>query len=217
LHAVLVGGTSHGQLTFRTDGSFSYVPDADYLGLDSFTYSAVEHLNAVGNVQTVTLTVAIKAVSEVVAGGATVTTGGDVTPLDPLKSAVTSPTSATVAIAQGVIAASQSPVGYTFLNQRVNTTIPAADGTEVTALAANPIRMVFTIDSSMLPAGQDHISFQMFRNGVLIPNCIGATTIPAANLDPCVTNREAIGDDVRLTIITSHASTWNMGLPSAVL
>ena len=154
LHAQLVSGTTHGQLTFRTDGSFSYVPDADYLGIDAFTYGAVDHFNAVGNMNTVTLTVAIKAVSAVVAGGATVSTGSGVSAADPLQSAVTSPVNGTVAIAQGVISASQSPTGYTFLNQQVNITITGADGTEVTALAANPIRMAFTIDRSLIPAGR---------------------------------------------------------------
>ena len=104
LHAQLVSGPAHGQLTFRADGSFSYVPDNDYLGSDAFTYAAVDHFNAVGNANTVTLTTAIKAVSEAIVGGATVTTGGGVSADDPLQSEVTSPVDGAVAIAQGVIA-----------------------------------------------------------------------------------------------------------------
>src|SRR4051812_43780358 len=218
MHAQLVSGTTHGQLTFRADGSFLYVPNANYLGLDSFTYAAVDHFNAVGNVNTVTLTAAIKAVSSVVTGGATVSTGTGVTAVDPLQSAVTSPVNGTVAIAQGVISASQSPTGYTFLNQQVNITVTGTDGSEVTASAANPIRMVFTIDRSLIPAGQTETTFQMFRNGVLIPNCLGASTIPAANLDPCATVRAVdANNNIALTILTSHASTWNMGLSTAAV
>ena len=220
LHAQLVSGPAHGQLIFRTDGSFSYVPDLSYLGTDAFTYAAVDHFGAIGNPNTVTLTVAIKAVSTVIAGGGTVSTGTGVSSVDPLQSAVTSPTNATVAIAQGVIAASSSPSGYTYLNQQVNITITGADGTEVTAAAANPIKLVFTIDRSLLPATQDETTFQMFRNGILIPDCLGATTIPAANSDPCVTTREsgpALNNNVRLTIVTSHASHWNMGVSTAAL
>src|SRR4051812_10764504 len=214
LHAVLVAGPSHGQLTFHADGSFSYVPSADYLGVDSFTYQAADHFNAAGNVNTVTLTTAIKAIAGSVSGGGTVAIGnGAVDPADPLHSSVTSPAAATVTIAQGVIAASQAPSGYTFLNQQINIVVAGADGTEIVASPTNPIVLSFAIDRSLVPASQDFSTFQMFRNSVLIPNCPGATTITAANLDPCVTGRAAAGDgDVLLTILTTHASRWNMGL-----
>jgi VCBS repeat-containing protein len=214
LHAVLVAGPSHGQLTFHADGSFSYVPSADYLGVDSFTYQAVDHFNAAGNVNTVTLTTAIKAIAGSVSGGGTVAIGsGAVDPSDPLHSSVTSPAAATVTIAQGVIAASQAPTGYTFLNQQINIVVAGNDGSEIVASPTNPIVLSFAIDRSLVPASQDYSTFQMFRNGVLIPGCPGATTITAANLDPCVTGRAAAGDgDVVLTILTTHASRWNMGL-----
>ena len=38
--AVLVSGPSHGTLTLKDDGSFSYTPAANYNGSDSFTYKA---------------------------------------------------------------------------------------------------------------------------------------------------------------------------------
>ena len=38
--ASLLDGPSHGTLTLRPDGSFDYVPDADYAGSDGFTYVA---------------------------------------------------------------------------------------------------------------------------------------------------------------------------------
>jgi len=40
LTAVLVTGPQHGTLTFYTNGSFSYVANAGYIGIDSFTYQA---------------------------------------------------------------------------------------------------------------------------------------------------------------------------------
>src|SRR5262249_2140239 len=89
LHAQLVTGPSHGHLVFGTDGGFSHVPDADFLGVDSFTYRAVDHLNAVGNPATVTITVAVKAVTAAVNAGGTVSTGtGPIDPGDPLHTAV---------------------------------------------------------------------------------------------------------------------------------
>jgi VCBS repeat-containing protein len=53
----LVAGPSHGTLTLNADGSFSYTPNADFNGTDSFTYKANDGLLD-GNVATVTLTVA---------------------------------------------------------------------------------------------------------------------------------------------------------------
>src|SRR5207247_1012362 len=40
LSAVLVSGPSHGTLTLNSDGSFTYTPDSNYNGSDSFTYVA---------------------------------------------------------------------------------------------------------------------------------------------------------------------------------
>ena len=36
--ATLVTGPANGQLTLNSDGSFTYIPDADFFGEDSFTY-----------------------------------------------------------------------------------------------------------------------------------------------------------------------------------
>ena len=69
----------------------------------------------------------------------TVSTGTGVSAGDPLNSAVTTPTPAIVAIAQGVISGSASPSGYTFLNQQVNITLTnPTDGSEVTAIDGEP-------------------------------------------------------------------------------
>lgn len=40
LSALLVAGPAHGSLILNTDGTFSYTPDANFNGTDSFTYSA---------------------------------------------------------------------------------------------------------------------------------------------------------------------------------
>jgi VCBS repeat-containing protein len=56
LTAVLDTGPANGTLTLNADGSFSYTPDADFSGVDSFTYHANDGL-ADSNVATVTITV----------------------------------------------------------------------------------------------------------------------------------------------------------------
>ncbi len=56
LQAALVGSTSNGSLSLNTDGSFTYIPDTDYFGVDFFTYMAYDG-NFYSNVATVAITV----------------------------------------------------------------------------------------------------------------------------------------------------------------
>ncbi len=56
LTSLLVSGPTHGSLTFGTDGSFSYTPDANYNGVDSFSYKANDGLLDSGVVE-VSLTI----------------------------------------------------------------------------------------------------------------------------------------------------------------
>ena len=56
LTAVLVSGPTNGSLTLNADGSFTYTPDADFNGTDSFTYVANDG-DLDSNVATVTLTI----------------------------------------------------------------------------------------------------------------------------------------------------------------
>ena len=53
--AQLVTTVSHGHLTFHTDGSFSYTPDAGFVGLDQYTYRVYD-----GELYSSTTTVTIK-------------------------------------------------------------------------------------------------------------------------------------------------------------
>ncbi|MFN0038823.1 MAG: tandem-95 repeat protein, partial [Burkholderiales bacterium] len=56
LSGVLVNGPAHGSLIFNADGSFSYTPNANYFGPDSFTYRAKDgELDS--NLATVSITV----------------------------------------------------------------------------------------------------------------------------------------------------------------
>ncbi|MGG0741653.1 Ig-like domain-containing protein, partial [Niallia taxi] len=42
LEANLVKTTAHGKLELNKDGTFTYTPDKDYSGKDSFTYKATD-------------------------------------------------------------------------------------------------------------------------------------------------------------------------------
>ncbi|WP_142860306.1 Ig-like domain-containing protein [Salinigranum halophilum] len=60
LTASVVSGPSNGTLTLFTDGSFTYDPDTDFAGADSFTYEARDDTGATTG-GTVTVTVAVVA------------------------------------------------------------------------------------------------------------------------------------------------------------
>ncbi|RKX32780.1 MAG: hypothetical protein DRP71_11545, partial [Verrucomicrobia bacterium] len=58
LTAVLITGPTNGSLTnFRTDGGFTFIPDPDFNGIDTFTYQAVDASNGATAQATVTLTI----------------------------------------------------------------------------------------------------------------------------------------------------------------
>jgi len=62
LSATLVSGTSNGVLVLNPDGSFSYTPNVNFSGTDSFTYLA-DNGSATSNL--VTVTIAVTAVNDV--------------------------------------------------------------------------------------------------------------------------------------------------------
>ncbi|NOR49209.1 MAG: S8 family serine peptidase, partial [Methanosarcinaceae archaeon] len=57
LSAVLVAVPSNGALTLISDGSFTYIPAANFNGADNFTYKAKDSKNAESSPATVTITV----------------------------------------------------------------------------------------------------------------------------------------------------------------
>ncbi len=52
----MIGGPSNGTLTLEADGSFTYAPNRDFTGTDTFTYRATDGL-ANSNLATVTITI----------------------------------------------------------------------------------------------------------------------------------------------------------------
>ena len=60
--SVLESSPSHGKLTFNADGSFTYIPAKNYLGMDSFTYDD-ELSGQTSNVATVTISINSKTLS----------------------------------------------------------------------------------------------------------------------------------------------------------
>ncbi|MFO0945679.1 MAG: Ig-like domain-containing protein [Planctomycetota bacterium] len=59
----LESDVAHGTLHFNANGSFSYLPDEDFTGVDSFTYRATDGTH-LGNIATVTIAVGVCATVE---------------------------------------------------------------------------------------------------------------------------------------------------------
>ena len=142
--------------------------------------------------------------------GGTVTTdpnGDGPSALDPVEVSVTTPVGGQVSIDEAPGSAS-SPGGFTLLGQQVTITAPAASAT-------SPLRLVFTLHPSLLPAGESVQTVQVFRNGVRVGECPGSST---ASPNPCVTARVELADgNSRLTILASQASRWNLGVVGSTL
>jgi VCBS repeat-containing protein len=211
LSAFLVSRPGHASsFALNSDGSFSFVPETDYVGPDSFTYQAYDGA-ALSNAVTVNITVATEVVTDPVTPGGTVSTGTEPTADDPTETSVTSPGAGTITIAE--TSTSEVPTGaeassYNFLGLQVNITAPVAT-------PGDPLRLVFRLDSSVIPAGQNFNTVEVFRNGVLVPACTSealAANPQAADPSPCVAGRELEGDNIKLTVLTAAASTWNFGI-----
>ena len=138
--------------------------------------------------------------------GETVTTdteGEGATASDPVESYVTTPNAGTVSIEEIPIT-QPPPEGYQFLTQQVNITAPDAT-------PENPLLLVFLIDASRIPEGEDETTIRVRKDAHWIKACKGAPGIP--DPDPCVSSRVLLPDgDVEITVLTSTASAWNFGV-----
>lgn len=110
-------------------------------------------------------------------------------------------------------ASGPSPVGYSFAGREVDIQSPPSDW-------RTPLRLVFILDASAIPPSQDQSTIQIFRNGSLVEECPGATTALPPSADapdgrPCVSARETmLSGDLQFTVLTPHASKWNLAAPT---
>jgi hypothetical protein len=139
-----------------------------------------------------------------VQGGQTLATGSTVSTTEPTQAAVTPPTAGTVTITQD--ASIPDPSGYGVVGAQYQIDAP-------TATAADPLRISFDVSATSLPAGEDKDSITLFRDGTAIGPCTGAAN--TADPDPCVASRTQDGDTITITVLTSHASQWTLGVPTS--
>jgi uncharacterized repeat protein (TIGR01451 family) len=72
----------------------------------------------------------------------------------------------------------------------------------------NPLRFVFLLDKSELPATIKIAKIPMFHDGVLVPSCTGAAGM--ASPDPCVVSRTKLKKtgDVQIVVLSSTNGRW---------
>jgi len=119
LTASIVAGAQHGQVSVNADGSFTYTPDLNYNGVDSFTYQVNDAAFAGqdsaldSNVATVTLAVA--AVNDVpVAADAALTTAEDTAVVIDLRAYATDVDSPVLSSVEGATLAAHSGKGQMY-------------------------------------------------------------------------------------------------------
>jgi alpha-tubulin suppressor-like RCC1 family protein/Ca2+-binding RTX toxin-like protein len=196
-----VGGNVSGQL-----GDGSAMPRTGYVRM-----SVIHDVSALAAGSSYSLAVADTVVpigeqaSGSVAPGGAVTTnpsGGAATKEDPIDTTVTSPVAGAITIQEEPVAGTP-PSGYGLAGQVVSISAPVAT-------PANPLIISFLVDQSHVPPGQSAATLQIFRNGVMVPNCTGSGASP----DPCVATRAvASTGDPFVTVRTSAASEWGTGFP----
>jgi hypothetical protein len=133
----------------------------------------------------------------------TYSTGSDATESNPYQAAVTTDQQGGVLVAERDTTTAP-PTGYLLLDQEFRIEAPVASS------ASNPLKLVFTIDGSKLNG--DPVT--VFRNGAAVLPCLDSSG--TANPDPCVLSSETLnGTDLKITVLTTHASIWNFGVTSA--
>ncbi|MCY7396387.1 MAG: hypothetical protein LH468_09605 [Nocardioides sp.] len=140
------------------------------------------------------------------AAGQTVGTdpeGDGATSQDPVETSVTTPNAGVVRINETPVSG-DPPAGYEFVGQQVSITAPAAT-------PEAPLVLSFRIDATVLPDATSAQDVVPFRNGTPVADCAGAPGV--ASPDPCRASAVLETDgDVTVVVLTSAASTWNLGI-----
>jgi hypothetical protein len=152
-----------------------------------------------------------KTFTDTVGPGGTVSTDtGDTgaTPSDPVQVTVTAPGGGTITITWTPNANDQP--GFTILSGLTSIGAPDADD------PSDPLVVTFELARSILPPRQGTDSIRAFKDGVDVPDCTGAPG--EASPDPCVSSRTPLLEtgNVRMSVLTTTASDWQLGVPAII-
>lgn len=134
--------------------------------------------------------------------GGTLSTDTDAdgaTTATPVQVSLTSPQGGEASIVTSRVSGTRS--GYRLVGAEADISAPVGTREE-------PIRLVFTVDGSLVRPDDP---LAVFRNGSAVPAC-EEDGAEIASPDPCVAERAAADGDVVLTVLTSRASVWHLGV-----
>ena len=191
LTAVLVSGPSHGALTLNPDGSFSYVPAANYNGTDAFTYKANDGIADSG---VATVNIAVNAVNDApTAASQSVTTNEDTPAAVTLTGADIDGDALTFAVVTGPAHGTLSGAGAALTyrpapnyNGPDSFTFRASDG----SLASDPATVTINVTAV---------------NDAPIASAVSAATSEDAPVTGVLAATDVDGDALAYTIVTNGA------------
>ncbi len=133
--------------------------------------------------------------------------GGQTSSATPVIVTVTPPSASQVTLTTEPTT-TPSGNGYTVFGQQVDIAAAEPGGTgTVAGTASEPIKLVFTLDASQIPAGTEPSDVTVTRNGTPAEPC---TTAGTASPDPCVESRSTNAEGgLEIVVLTTHCSTWN--------
>lgn len=117
---------------------------------------------------------------------------------NPVVVSITSPVAGDVTIVKG----STSPTVSGYKTLGINSQITAPQST-----AAKPLKLTFQVYVGDLPGGTYPSDVNVFRDSIPIEACQGANT---ATPDPCVSDSSIAGGVETFTVLSSHASSWDL-------
>lgn len=215
---VRVNVTPEGYEAFGSCGGCGHrgdlTPDGRTIGFYAFGALLPGDGNSTADVYLRDLTpVAPEATAEPASAGSSVSTDGEAdgaTPDDPVETTVTTPVDGVVTITElSDTGGTAPPEGFSFLGGTVVIEAP-----EATPEA--PLILYFAIDP-VTHGGMDPGDLVVFRDGVPVEACDPDRPDPGAAIpDPCVASRSGgYTEDILMTVLTSHASDWNLGFDQA--
>ncbi len=188
LTATLGTGPNHGNLTLNSDGSFSYLPNTNYTGSDSFTYTASDGVLS-SSPATVTLTVSASAPTanndayEVlqnttlnVPSNGVLANDYDLDNLPITAVAVTQPTYGTLQLNSNGSFAYTPTSGYTGAD---SFTYEASDG----SLTSVPATVTIIVKGSDTPPTTTNLSYTVDENNSLSTNALSGVLSGASDSD----------------------------------
>jgi hypothetical protein len=162
-------------------------------------------------------------------GGPPASTGETTSEINPIQSQLSVPLGGTGGEAELKITprVTLPPPGFYLLNQQLDITAPTQPD------ASHPLKIVFLVDASVFTLNPPNPQVQfppgcvppspgmpppsctltVFKNGVAVAKC---TAVPPGAIapDPCIVEPQVkVGGETKLTIYSTTASSWNIGIP----